>query len=200
MVDNYDSFTFNLVHYLEQLDAKDLAVEVIVKRNDQLTLAEIEQLAPTHIVISPGPCDPNKAGLCLVIVERFYQTIPILGVCLGHQVIGQVFGAKIVKAESVVHGKTSAIYHSSKGIFKGLNQGFNATRYHSLVIDKDSLPDCLNVTAWTEASNKETGATDFEYIMGIRHKDYPLEGLQFHPESILSEHGLTLLKQFITDN
>ena len=191
MVDNYDSFTFNLVHYLQQLSSLEKPVEVIVKRNDQLSLLDVESINPSHIVISPGPCDPDKAGLSLAIVENFYKKIPILGVCLGHQVIGQVFGGKVVKAKQVVHGKTSAIFHSGVGIFYGLPQGFLATRYHSLVLDKNSLPDCLEMTAWTQ-SNEQV-----EYIMAIKHKEFPLEGVQFHPESILSEQGLTLLRHFI---
>lgn len=188
MIDNYDSFTFNLVHYCQQLDA-----EVIVRRNDQLTLADIKQLSPSHIIISPGPCDPDKAGLSLAVVNAFKGEIPILGVCLGHQVIGQAFGGKVVKAKNVVHGKTSSIYHTDKGIFNGLKQGFSATRYHSLVIQPDSLPESLEVTAWTQSPSGEK-----EYIMGIKHQKYPIEGVQFHPESVLSEYGLTLLKRFIS--
>jgi len=194
MVDNYDSFTFNLVHYLEQLGTEEAPVEVVVKRNDQLVIGDINSINPSHIVISPGPCDPYKAGLSLAIVEEFHKTIPILGVCLGHQTIGQVFGAKVIKAEQVVHGKTSAIYHSEKGVFEGLKQGFLATRYHSLVLDNESMPECLEVTAWTKALN------EFEYIMGIKHKEFPVEGIQFHPESILSEYGLNMLRHFIFSN
>ncbi|MDH5629773.1 MAG: aminodeoxychorismate/anthranilate synthase component II [Gammaproteobacteria bacterium] len=187
MVDNYDSFTFNLVHYLEQLDA-----EVIVKRNDELTIEEIEQIAPTHIVISPGPCDPDKAGLSLKIIDVFKGKIPILGVCLGHQAIAQAFGAHVVRAEHVVHGKTSPIHHTNQGVFRELPQGFQATRYHSLIIEKDSLPDCFDITAWTE---NEAG---FEYIMGVKHKTLPLEGVQFHPESVMSDYGLKLLHSFVS--
>lgn len=187
MVDNYDSFTYNLVHYLQQLDA-----EVVVVRNDQLTLSTIETIAPSHIVISPGPCDPDKAGLSLQIVERFHQQLPILGVCLGHQVIGQFFGGKIVKANQVVHGKTSSIYHEQKGIFKGFSNPFTATRYHSLVIAQDSLPDCLTLTAWTQTSDGRR-----ENIMGVQHKQWPVFGVQFHPESVLSEGGIRLLENFV---
>jgi anthranilate synthase component II len=194
MIDNYDSFTFNLVHYLQQLSTDKGIVDVLVKRNDQISLSEIELLNPTHIVISPGPCNPNKAGLCLKIVEKFHQVIPILGVCLGHQVIGQFFAAKVIKAQQVVHGKTSSIYHSNSGVFSGLAQGFSATRYHSLVLDKNSIPECLEITAWTEKSGQ------IEHVMGIKHQDYPVEGVQFHPESVLSEHGLTLLRRFISSN
>lgn len=187
MVDNYDSFTFNLVHYLEQLDA-----EVIVKRNDQISIAEIKQLAPSHIVLSPGPCDPNKAGLSLEIVKQFKGETPILGVCLGHQAIAQSFGAKIIKAEKIVHGKTSKIYHSNQGIFNQLPQGFKATRYHSLIIDENTLPECFEITSWTE---KEDGSLD--NIMGIKHKEFAIEGVQFHPESVLSEFGMDMLERFI---
>ena len=187
MLDNYDSFTYNLVHYLEQLE-----VEVVVKRNDQVSLQEIQSLNPSHIVISPGPCDPDKAGMSIDVVNHFQGDIPILGVCLGHQTIGQVFGAKVVQASQVVHGKVSPVYHNSQGIFQGLPNPYTATRYHSLVIDKASLPDCLEVTAWTENSPGE-----LQYIMGIKHKSLPIEGIQFHPESVLSEHGLELLQNFI---
>lgn len=187
MVDNYDSFTYNLVHYLEQLD-----VEVIVKRNDQLTLDEIKQLAPSHIVISPGPKAPDQAGLSLDIIQAFQKTIPILGVCLGHQAIGQLYGGKVIKAKRVMHGKTSPIYHSAQGIFSNLPQGFLATRYHSLVLDENSLPECLAITAWTENEKGER-----QHIMGIQHRDLPIEGVQFHPESVLSEYGLTMLRQFL---
>jgi len=187
MVDNYDSFTYNLVHYLEQLGN-----EVIVRRNDQLSLVDVEKMAPSHIVISPGPCDPDKAGLSLAIIERFQAIIPILGVCLGHQAIGQVFGGKVVKAKRVMHGKTTPIFHSDTGVFHKLPQGFLATRYHSLVLDSTALPECLEVTAWTQNDKGE-----LQHIMGIRHKSLPIEGVQFHPESVLSEHGLTLLQHFL---
>lgn len=187
MVDNYDSFTFNLVHYLQQLDC-----EVVVKRNDHLSIADIKQIAPSHIVISPGPCDPNKAGLSLTIIEELKDKLPILGVCLGHQTIAQAFGAKIVKAPIVMHGKTSQIFHADLGVFSGLAQGFSATRYHSLTIDPKTLPDCLKMTAWTQNDDAQV-----ETIMGIKHRIYPIEGVQFHPESVLSENGLRMLKQFI---
>lgn len=190
MLDNYDSFTYNLVHYLEQLE-----VEVVVKRNDQVTLQEIQSLDPSHIVISPGPCDPDKAGMSIEIVNHFQGQAPILGVCLGHQTIGQVFGGKVVQASQVVHGKVSPIYHNSRGIFHGLPSPYQATRYHSLVIDKASLPDCLEITAWTENSQGE-----LQYIMGIKHKNLPIEGIQFHPESVLSDHGLELLQNFIASH
>ncbi|TQV74129.1 aminodeoxychorismate/anthranilate synthase component II [Aliikangiella marina] len=188
MLDNYDSFTFNLVHYLQQLE-----IEVVVRRNDEVSISEIEAISPSHIVISPGPCDPDKAGISLKVIEHFHQVLPILGVCLGHQAIGQVFGGQVVKAERVMHGKTSPIYHANQGVFVGLPQGFAATRYHSLVIDKANFPDCLTVTAWTQKTNG-----DVSHIMGIKHKDFPIEGVQFHPESVLSEHGMTLLKRFLS--
>ncbi len=187
MVDNYDSFTYNLVHYLQQLDA-----QVVVKRNDQLQLNEVEALAPSHIVISPGPCNPNKAGISLDIIQEFHRSLPILGVCLGHQAIGQYFGGNVINAKRVMHGKTSSIYHNNTGVFAGLPQAFTATRYHSLVIDKNSLPDSLQLTAWTESAPGEV-----EYIMGIKHKEFAVEGVQFHPESVLSENGILLLKQFL---
>ncbi len=195
MVDNYDSFTFNLVHYLEQIDFPQCNVEIIVKRNDQINLNDIKHIAPTHIVISPGPCDPDKAGLSLEIVKKYHQTLPILGVCLGHQVIGQFFGAKVIKAEKVVHGKISKIYHNNLGVFRGINQGFNATRYHSLILEKETLPSCLQITAWTSKENSKF-EDSVETIMAIKHRDFPIEGIQFHPESVLSESGLTLLTQF----
>jgi anthranilate synthase component II len=187
MVDNYDSFTYNLVHYLQQFDH-----EVIVKRNDCLSLAEVESLDPSHIVISPGPGTPNQAGLSLAIIETFKKTRPILGVCLGHQAIGQAFGGRVVNAKRVMHGKTSPIYHNNHGVFANLPQAFNATRYHSLVLDEESLPDCLEVTAWTEDALGQ-----MSHVMGIKHREWPIEGVQFHPESILSEHGLALLGQFL---
>jgi anthranilate synthase component II len=187
MIDNYDSFTFNLVHYLD-----GLGVKVQVRKNDQLNLSEIEELTPSHIVLSPGPCTPNEAGICLDVVERFKTQIPILGVCLGHQVIAQSYAAKIVRAANIMHGKTSPIQHNNKGVFNGLPQDFLATRYHSLVIDPNSLPSELEITAWTNDSNGQ-----MEAIMGIKHRDYPLEGIQFHPESILSEFGKEMLASFI---
>lgn len=187
MIDNYDSFTFNLVHYLEQLDA-----QVIVKKNDQISVQQILELSPTHIIISPGPCTPNEAGISLELIDSFKGKIPILGVCLGHQAIGQNFGAKVVNADKIMHGKTSKILHTNKGIFHGLPQNFEATRYHSLVLDKNSLPEELELTAWTE---DESGK--LEAIMGIKHKKLDIEGVQFHPESVLSEYGIKLLDQFV---
>jgi anthranilate synthase component II len=186
MLDNYDSFTFNLVHYLQQLD-----VEVVVKRNDELSLSQVKSIAPTHLVISPGPCDPDKAGICLDLIDHFKAKLPILGVCLGHQVIGQVFGAKVIKAKQVMHGKTSKIFHQNQGVFEHLPQGFKATRYHSLILEKP-LPSCLSVTAWTEDPSGQ-----IDVIMALQHNQYPIQGVQFHPESIMSEHGLTMLKQFV---
>lgn len=182
MIDNYDSFTYNLVQYFSELGQ-----EVIVKRNDKISLKEITDLNPEFLVLSPGPCTPNEAGLSLDIVNNFKGKIPILGVCLGHQTIGQAFGGKITHAKTIMHGKTSDIHHTNKGVFKGLSNSFTATRYHSLVIDRESLPDCFEITAWT----------DDEEIMGIRHKELFIEGVQFHPESILSEHGHDLLRNFV---
>jgi anthranilate synthase component 2 len=187
MIDNYDSFTYNLVQYLSEL-----GVEVKVVRNDQISVEEIERLNPKRIMISPGPCTPNEAGVSLAVIGRLSGRIPILGVCLGHQAIGQAFGGRIVHARQIMHGKTSMIHHDGTSVFKGLTNPFEATRYHSLVIDQDSLPACLEVTAWTET---ETGERD--EIMGVRHKEYPLEGVQFHPESILTQHGHDLLKNFM---
>ena len=187
MIDNYDSFTYNLVQYLGELGA-----DVIVDRNDQITIEEIEEIAPDRIMISPGPCTPNEAGISLEVINHFKGKLPIFGVCLGHQAIGQAFGGDIVKAEEIMHGKTSDIYHRGVGIFKGLKEPFVATRYHSLVIDQDTLPDCLEITAWTET---ECGEVD--EIMGVRHKEYAIEGVQFHPESILTEHGHDMLSNFL---
>ena len=187
MIDNYDSFTYNLVHYLEELGEK-----VCVYRNDKLSLDEIESLDPGKIVISPGPCTPNEAGISLEVVSQFKDKLPILGVCLGHQSIGQAFGGKVVKASTVMHGKTSEIIHKNSDIFQGIDIPFSATRYHSLVLEKDSLPECFEVTAWTE--NKEGGVDE---IMGLRHRDYPLYGVQFHPESILTSTGHQLLQNFL---
>jgi anthranilate synthase component II len=187
MLDNYDSFTWNLVQYLQALGA-----EVRVERNDALTVDAIARLAPERIVVSPGPCTPNEAGVSLELVERLGATTPILGVCLGHQAIGQVYGGKVVRAGRIMHGKTSAIRHQGSGVFAGLPDGYEATRYHSLVVERDSLPDCLEVTAWTE---NDDGS--FEEIMGLRHREYPVEGVQFHPESILTEHGHALLTNFL---
>ena len=187
MIDNYDSFTYNVVQYLGELGA-----DVQVYRNDEITVAEIEKLAPSKIVISPGPCTPTEAGVSLAVIEHFKGKITILGICLGHQSIGQAFGGKIIRAGQVMHGKTSAVFHNNAGVFKGLNTPFTATRYHSLVIDKAHLPDCLEITAWTE---NQDGS--MEEIMGVRHKTLDIEGVQFHPESILSEHGHDLLSNFL---
>jgi len=182
MIDNYDSFTYNLVQYFSELGQ-----EVVVERNDKISLKEIKNLNPEFLVLSPGPCTPNEAGISLDIVSNFKGKIPMLGVCLGHQSIGQAFGGKITHAKTIMHGKTSDIHHTNKGVFKGLSNPFTATRYHSLVIDRESLPDCFEITAWT----------DDEEIMGIRHKELYIEGVQFHPESILSEYGHDLLRNFI---
>ena len=182
MIDNYDSFTYNLVQYFSELGQ-----EVVVERNDKISLKEIKNLNPEFLVLSPGPCTPNEAGISLEIVSNFKGKIPMLGVCLGHQSIGQAFGGKITHAKTIMHGKTSDIHHTNKGVFKGLSNPFTATRYHSLVIERESLPDCFEITAWT----------DDEEIMGIRHKELYIEGVQFHPESILSEYGHDLLRNFI---
>jgi anthranilate synthase component 2 len=190
MIDNYDSFTWNVVQYLGELKA-----DVKVIRNDELTVDEIIALAPERIVISPGPCTPTEAGVSLEVITRLAGKLPILGVCLGHQSIGQAMGGKVVRARQVMHGKVSAIHHNGKGVFASLPSPFNATRYHSLVIEKTSLPDCLEITAWTQLDD---GSVD--EIMGVRHKDFILEGVQFHPESILSEHGHALLKNFLDMN
>ena len=187
MIDNYDSFTYNIVQYLGELGA-----DVRVYRNDAITIDEIERLAPEKIVISPGPCTPNEAGISVETIHHFGGKIPILGICLGHQSIGQAFGGKIVRANKVMHGKLSEMHHYGKGVFAGLSNPFTATRYHSLVIEKDSLPECLEITAWTEQVD---GRVD--EIMGVRHRSLPIEGVQFHPESILSEHGHQLLKNFL---
>jgi anthranilate synthase component 2 len=187
MIDNYDSFTWNVVQYLGELKA-----DVKVIRNDELTVDEIIALAPERIVISPGPCTPTEAGVSLEVITRLAGKLPILGVCLGHQSIGQAMGGKIVRARQVMHGKTSPIYHNGTGVFRGLPSPFNATRYHSLIIEQASLPECLEVTAWTQ---HDDGSVD--EIMGVRHKQFILEGVQFHPESILSEHGHTLFRNFL---
>lgn len=187
MVDNYDSFTYNVVQYLAELDA-----DVQVYRNDQITLAEIEQLAPEKIVISPGPCTPNEAGISVEVIKHFADKVPVLGICLGHQSIAQAFGGEIVRAKQVMHGKTSMIYHNNSGVFTDLSNPFEATRYHSLVIAQYSLPDCLEVTAWTQ---HEDGTLD--EIMGVRHKALAVQGVQFHPESILTQHGHDLLNNFL---
>ncbi len=182
MIDNYDSFTYNLVQYFGEFGH-----ELIVKRNDSLTIADIEKLAPDMIVISPGPCSPNEAGESLNIIRYFAGNIPILGVCLGHQAIAQVFGGHVIRAERLMHGKTSPVLHAEKGLHAGMPNPFQATRYHSLIVEKESLPACFDVTAWT---------TEGE-IMGIRHKEYPIEGVQYHPESIMTEQGKKLLRHFI---
>ncbi|MEE9398233.1 MAG: aminodeoxychorismate/anthranilate synthase component II [Methylococcales bacterium] len=187
MIDNYDSFTYNLVQYLGELGA-----DVEVVRNDQITLDGVEELEPEKIVISPGPCTPNEAGISIDVIKRFSGQIPILGVCLGHQSIGTAFGGRIVHAKRIMHGKTSMVYHKDQGVFNGLDNPFEATRYHSLVIDQNALPECLEVTAWTE--EKEGG---IEEIMGVRHTSISVEGVQFHPESILSAHGHDLLRNFL---
>ena len=182
MVDNYDSFTYNLVQYLGQLGE-----ELIVKRNDEITIKEIEELNPDFLMISPGPCSPNEAGISMEAIEYFAGKIPIFGVCLGHQSIAQVFGGNVVRAERLMHGKTSEIFHDGKTIFANLPNPFTATRYHSLIVKKETLPDCFEISAWTAA----------EEIMAIRHKTLPIEGVQFHPESIMTKHGLNLLQNFI---
>ncbi len=187
MVDNYDSFTYNLVQYFGELGA-----DVTVVRNDQVTLADIEALAPAKIVISPGPCTPKEAGISVAAIQHFAGVLPILGVCLGHQSIGYAFGGDIIHAKSIMHGKTSLVYHHDQGVFKGLNNPFTATRYHSLVIAQNTLPACLEVTAWTQDSSGQC-----DEIMGVRHKELDIEGVQFHPESILTEHGHDMLRNFL---
>lgn len=186
LIDNYDSFTWNLVQYFGELGA-----EVRVVRNDALTLADIERLQPTQLVISPGPCSPNEAGISLAAIQHFAGRLPILGVCLGHQAIAQVFGAHVVRAPQVMHGKTSPIHHANVGVFRGLPSPFAATRYHSLLVDRASLPAELEETAWTERDSTR------DYLMGLRHRTLPIEGVQFHPESILTEHGHWLLRNFL---
>ncbi|WP_256383544.1 aminodeoxychorismate/anthranilate synthase component II [Photobacterium toruni] len=186
IIDNYDSFTYNLYQYFCELGA-----EVVVVRNDEIDIATIEALAPTHLVISPGPCTPNEAGISLQAIEYFSGKLPILGVCLGHQSLAQVFGGDVVRARQVIHGKTSPIYHTDCGVFKGLNNPLTVTRYHSLVVKAATLPDCFEITAWTELNG------EFDEIMGIRHKTLALEGVQFHPESILTEQGHQLLANFL---
>jgi anthranilate synthase component 2 len=184
MIDNYDSFTYNLVQYLAELGE-----EVVVRRNDEIALDEVQALAPERIVISPGPCTPKEAGISVPLIERFAGQIPLLGVCLGHQSVGQAFGGRIVHARKLMHGKTSEIAHEGQGVFRGLPNPLQATRYHSLVIERESLPDCLEVTAWSEDGE----------IMGVRHKTLAVEGVQFHPESILTERGHDLLRNFLED-
>lgn len=187
MIDNYDSFTYNLVQYLGELGAR-----VQVVRNDQITVEQIVKLAPDKLVISPGPCTPKEAGISVAAILEFAGTYPILGVCLGHQSIGVAFGGRIVHAKHIMHGKTSPVFHNDAGVFKGLSNPFTATRYHSLVIDQQTLPDCLEITAWTADENG-----GIEEIMGVRHKQFDIEGVQFHPESILTEHGHDLLRNFL---
>ncbi|WP_036253206.1 aminodeoxychorismate/anthranilate synthase component II [Methylobacter sp. BBA5.1] len=187
MVDNYDSFTYNLVQYFGELGA-----DVTVVRNDQVTVADIERLAPDKIVISPGPCTPKEAGVSVETILKLAGKYPILGVCLGHQSIGYAFGGNIIHAKSIMHGKTSPIYHNDVGVFKGLSNPFTATRYHSLVIEQATLPDCLEITAWTRDE-----AGNIDEIMGVRHKQFDIEGVQFHPESILTEHGHDMLRNFL---
>lgn len=187
MIDNYDSFTYNVVQYLGELGA-----DVVVHRNDAIDVDTIRRLAPAQIVISPGPCTPNEAGVSMAVIEAFAGQIPILGICLGHQSIGQVFGGKVVRARAVMHGKTSMIHHADQGVFQGLPQPFEATRYHSLVVERDSLPDCLEMTAWTAFDD---GSVD--EIMGLRHRELFVEGVQFHPESIMTGAGMDLLRNFL---
>ena len=185
MIDNYDSFTFNLVQYFGELGAK-----VTVKRNDEISLQDIEAAQPTHLCLSPGPCTPTEAGICLEALDYFKGKLPILGVCLGHQSIGQAFGGRIVRARAPMHGKVDVLQHTAEGVFANLPNPFNVTRYHSLVIERESLPDCLHITAWS--GEKATGE-----IMGVRHNTLNIEGVQFHPESIMSEHGHAMLKNFL---
>lgn len=187
MIDNYDSFTFNIVQYLGEL-----GVEVVTYLNDAITIEQIEALAPTHLIVSPGPCTPNEAGISMAAIEHFAGKLPILGVCLGHQAIGQVYGGNVVRAPAVMHGKTSAVLHAHQGVFEGLNNPVEVTRYHSLVVDKASLPDCLQVTAWTGEDDVTPGL-----VMGLRHRELNIEGVQFHPESILTRQGHALLANFL---
>ncbi len=187
MIDNYDSFTWNLVQYFGELGA-----QVDVHRNDHITISDIEKLKPKHIVVSPGPCTPNEAGISMDVIRRFQGEVPILGVCLGHQSIGQVYGGKVIRARKVMHGKVSPVFHEDQSVFKGLPSPFNTTRYHSLVIEKETLPPCLEVTAWTKTEDGEN-----DEIMGVRHRDLPVEGVQFHPESIMTEHGHDMLANFL---
>jgi anthranilate synthase component 2 len=201
MIDNYDSFTYNLVQYLGELGE-----DVRVYRNDQITVADIEKMRPDHIVISPGPCTPNEAGISVEAIRKLAGKIPILGVCLGHQSIGQAFGGRIIRARQLMHGKTSMIQHNSHGVFRGLPSPFEATRYHSLVIERASLPDCLEITAWTDDAMDGGGRvlpgarTEDGEIMGVRHKTLAVEGVQFHPESILTQHGHELLANFLNSH
>ncbi|MBI2383015.1 MAG: aminodeoxychorismate/anthranilate synthase component II [Gammaproteobacteria bacterium] len=188
MIDNYDSFTYNLVQYLGELGA-----DVKTYRNDRISVAEVAAQQPSHIVLSPGPCTPNEAGICLELIATLSGKFPILGVCLGHQSIGQAFGGQVVRARQVMHGKTSPIHHKDVGVFRGLPSPYTATRYHSLIVDQAGLPECLEITAWTQHADGR-----MDEIMGLRHKTLPVEGVQFHPESILTEHGHALLKNFLT--
>jgi len=187
MIDNYDSFTYNVVQYLGELGA-----DVHVVRNDQISVDDIDALAPEKIVISPGPCTPNEAGISMAVIKAYAGKLPLLGICLGHQSIGQVFGGKVVRARQVMHGKTSPIHHRGEGVFRGLSQPFEATRYHSLVVARESLPECLEITAWTQTESGE-----IDEIMGLRHRELAVEGVQFHPESILTAHGHDLLRNFL---
>ncbi|MFC3813429.1 anthranilate synthase component II [Lysobacter sp. GCM10012299] len=191
MIDNYDSFTYNLVQYLQTLGA-----EVKVVRNDELSVAQIEALQPERIVVSPGPCTPNEAGVSVDVIRQLGPHVPIFGVCLGHQSLGQAYGGDVIRAKRIMHGKTSRIRHEGKGVFAGLPDGYEATRYHSLVVSRETLPDCLEITAWSETSD-DAGTVEFDEIMGLRHREFPVEGVQFHPESILTEHGHALLKNFL---
>ena len=190
MIDNYDSFTYNIVQYFGELKQ-----DITVWRNDQTSIEEIQILAPDIIVIGPGPCDPDRAGISLEVIDTFKGVIPILGICLGHQAIGQAFGGQVVKAGEVMHGRLSAVYHQGQGVFADLPSPSQVTRYHSLVIDKDTIPDCLEVTAWTQHADGS-----MEEIMGVRHKEFAIEGVQFHPESILSEAGYHLLNNFLRNS
>jgi anthranilate synthase component 2 len=192
MIDNYDSFTWNLVQYLQTLGA-----EVEVVRNDALSVAQIAALAPERIVISPGPCTPSEAGVSVDVFRELGARTPILGVCLGHQSLGQAYGGDVVRAKTIMHGKTSRIRHRGQGVFAGLPDGYEATRYHSLVVSQDTLPDCLEVTAWTDHEDGSIDEGKFGEIMGLRHREHPVQGVQFHPESILTEHGHALLKNFL---
>ncbi len=190
MLDNYDSFTYNLVQYFGELNC-----EVQVFRNDEITVQQALDLKPDQVVISPGPRNPDKAGISMDLIKACAGNIPLLGVCLGHQSIGQVFGGDVIRAKTIMHGKISAVHHNNNDVFSGLNNPFNATRYHSLVVDQNTLPDCLEITAWTETDDQQ-----FDEIMGFRHKEFALSGVQFHPESILTEHGHQMLQNFLNQN
>jgi anthranilate synthase component 2 len=192
MIDNYDSFTWNLVQYLQMLGE-----EVQVVRNDALAVADIDRMSPERIVISPGPRTPSEAGVSVDVIRELGPRIPILGVCLGHQSIGQAYGGDVVRAKTIMHGKTSRIRHEGKGVFAGLPDGYEATRYHSLVVSRETLPECLEITAWTDRADAAGDAGGFDEIMGLRHREHPVQGVQFHPESILTEHGHALLKNFL---